>query len=105
MIRLDEYLEMEIEKGTWDECIVTHIEDPESLYVQLASSLDELNSLLDKLEAHCSKLGPSDGKPSVLGLGVPVAAKYSADGNWYRATITGTREFNCLAINPCRLFC
>ena len=77
------------EPNTKEDVLVTHVVDPEHFHVQFTSMAKKLDAIMDQLEEFYAKLGPDDCVLRRVGLGVACVAKYSADGAWYRAKVTG----------------
>ena len=70
-----------------DVCI-TFAESPSDFYIQLASVEDELSDLADELISEYDSLTADDRRLANVSVGGLCCAKYSADGAWYRATIS-----------------
>jgi Tudor domain len=95
--------------GRWLGCVVSHVDDPENFYCQLEgdNNVELLESLMARVEKYVHSLPPGIGLLRSAALGQPVIAKYSADGCWYRARVTGTDStviYNyCSVISVCRV--
>lgn len=78
--------------GRWLRCVVSHVDDPENFYCQLEGddNVGLLESLMARIEKYVHSLPPGIGLLRTAALGQPVIAKYSVDGSWYRARVTGT---------------
>lgn len=59
---------------------VSHLEGPECIYLQLSSSTDMLNEILEKLDVN----GPLAEPEVYCPVGQACIGVYSIDGNWYR---------------------
>jgi len=53
-------------------------------------SADRLEALMTRIDHYVRCLPPGIGKLRSAMLKQPVIAKYSSDGKWYRARVTGT---------------
>lgn len=84
-----------MELNRWLRCVVSHIDDPENFYCQLNGNNDaeQLETLMTRIDKHITSLPPGIGKLRGATLGQPVIARYSQDGAWYRARVTGTHCF------------
>jgi len=88
---LSSFTTEKITYGKWLGCVVSHVDDPETFYCQLEgdNNVEMLESLMDRVEKYITSLPPGIGVLRTAALGQPVVAKYSVDGNWYRARVTG----------------
>jgi len=84
---------LKVEPKVWLETIVSHVEDPEHFYCQFVQPKERiswtLSAVMDKVQDHIESLSPGAGRPERPYLGQPVVARYSVDGVWYRAKVTG----------------
>ncbi|XP_022086655.1 uncharacterized protein LOC110977121 isoform X2 [Acanthaster planci] len=72
-----------ISAGQQLEVMVSHVDNLSCFYANLFNSAQALLELHHRLNAHYAKMPPRAGfRP---GVGMLCAAKYSMDGNWYRA--------------------
>jgi hypothetical protein len=86
------FVSEKITYGRWLRCVVSHVDDPENFYCQLEgdNNVRLLESLMARVEKYVHSLPPGIGLLRTAALGQPVIAKYSMDGSWYRARVTGT---------------
>ena len=77
--------------NAWTSCVVSYVDDPDNFYCQVSGSdnADRLEALMTHVDSYVSCLPPGIGKLRTATLGQPVIAKYSDDGKWYRARVTG----------------
>ena len=70
---------------------VVYVQSPSLIYIQRADCQTELNSLTEEIEQYCASFGGQSQKDFSLSFhqGDYVLAKYSEDGAWYRAEVTG----------------
>ena len=64
---------------------VCHVESFNEFYCQLHKNAVRLHDVMEKIERHCSS--PNAKSVSSPSMDLPVLAKYSGDGVWYRATV------------------
>ena len=67
--------------------VIPYAQDPENFVIQLLKYKDDLDSLMDLMDEYCNSAATTNFQVS---LGDFVIAKYSEDGGWYRASITGS---------------
>ena len=70
---------------------VSHIVSPCQLYIQRADQQEDLNALMEELEAAYRDSSSQQG-PDAFPTGTPCAAIYSEDNAWYRAIALEPRE-------------
>ena len=70
---------------------ITHVEGPDSFWVQVTESPDflQLPQLMQKIEKYCSLSQPSGMKHQYPLLGQVCCAQFSEDKVWYRAQVIG----------------
>ncbi|XP_033644665.1 tudor domain-containing protein 6-like [Asterias rubens] len=73
--------------GTETQVYVTHVDNLQSFYIQLGYRSDEIDDLQHKLKT--SYDNNASGALSPVKVGTLCCAKFSEDGNWYRAVVTG----------------
>ena len=83
------YITPDMPPDHWEEMMVTLVSDPSKFFLQSCHSKEELDEMMDNLEAYCNGMRAGEGEPRELTLGSPVIAKYDVDDGWYRAKITG----------------
>ena len=69
-------------------CSVTHVNSPSEFYCQLMSSAETVDDLLNSLYAHYAEVEGGGVLLENPAVGLLCAAKFSADGSWYRAEIS-----------------
>lgn len=72
-------------KTNYKKVVVTEVEDPTTLWVQFPDSAKELDELMNTIATHFKASPPAPGH--IPKKGEVCAAKFSADGNWYRAKV------------------
>ena len=78
---------MDVPDGSSRQVIVAYIQDPDHIIVQSVEQKADLDTLMDHIDAYCKQASaPTDFRGS---LGEFALAKYSEDGGWYRAKLTG----------------
>ncbi|XP_033738269.1 uncharacterized protein LOC117325879 [Pecten maximus] len=87
--RGDGYSFLQVDSGCSEEVMVTHVVDPQHFHVQVTSMAKQLDTMMDKLQAHYASI--TDMEETLLSpyLGQPCIAKYTDDNSWYRAKVSG----------------
>ncbi|XP_038056749.1 tudor domain-containing 6-like [Patiria miniata] len=74
--------------GTDQDVYVSHVDNLQKFYVQMCGRSDEIDMLQQKLKT--SYNSGTSGPLSSAAVGTTCCAKFSEDGDWYRAVITGS---------------
>ncbi|XP_022107965.1 uncharacterized protein LOC110988589 [Acanthaster planci] len=73
--------------NTDQDVYVSHVDNLQKFYIQVCSQSDEIDVLQQKLKTAYSS--NASGLVSSTAVGTPCCAKFSEDGDWYRAVVTG----------------
>lgn len=76
--------------GIEEKVLVTNIINPSKFYCQLFKNGPKLESLMQDIGRHYSKLGANEELLSSPSPGVPCCAQFSEDGCWYRAMVVNS---------------
>ncbi|XP_069127026.1 uncharacterized protein [Argopecten irradians] len=87
--RGDGYSFLQVDSGCSEEVMVTHVVDPQHFHVQVTSMAKQLDTMMDKVQAHYDGLTDTEEMLSNPYLGQPCVAKYTDDNSWYRAKVSG----------------
>ena len=79
--------------GKRENVAVTYVQDPEHVFVQPISSSIQLETMMTKINSHCSR--KAAGLVEKPKLGMLVLAKYPEDERWYRGIIKGINYYSC----------
>lgn len=76
-----------VQVGIEEKVLVTNITNPSKFYCQLFKNGPKLESLMQDLGRHYSRLGANEELLSSPSPGDPCCAQFSEDGCWYRAVV------------------
>lgn len=79
-----------VQVGIEEKVLVTNIINPSKFYCQLFKNGPKLESLMQDIGHHYSKLGANEELLSSPSPGDPCCAQFSEDGCWYRAIVTNS---------------
>lgn len=79
-----------IQVGMEEKVLITNIVNPSKFYCQLFKNGPKLESLMQDVARHYSRLGPNEELLSAPSPGDPCCAQFSEDGCWYRAVVMNT---------------
>ncbi|KAL9980435.1 hypothetical protein ACROYT_G009026 [Oculina patagonica] len=79
-----------VKVGVEEKVLVTNIINPSKFYCQLFKNGPKLESLMQDVARHYSKLGANEELLSAPSSGDPCCAQFSEDGCWYRAVVINT---------------
>lgn len=79
-----------VQVGIEEKVLVTNIINPSKFYCQLFKNGPKLESLMQDVARHYSKLGANEELLSAPSPGDPCCAQFSEDGCWYRAEVVNT---------------
>ncbi|XP_005101957.1 RING finger protein 17 [Aplysia californica] len=81
-----------IVKGPPQKVVLSHINSPNSFYVQLVSNRKKLETLSHNMNVWCSSTSSSKYIPLTLERNMLVLARYSGDKQWYRARVLSIED-------------
>ena len=84
-----QYKVVSVKLDSYQDVVVSHLGDPEHFCCQLIEHTDELQALMNQLTEKYSGLNSDTLALKSCSLGRACCAKFSDDGGWYRAMITG----------------
>ena len=84
-----QYKAVSVKPDSYQDVVVSHLGDPEHFCCQLIEHTDDLQALMNQLTEKYSDLNSDTLALKSCSLGRACCAKFSDDGGWYRAMITG----------------
>ena len=94
--RSSRYRRVRLQTGETYKVSVCHVESLNEFYCQLLKNAVSLRDLMESIDQHCNS---SNARPvSSPRQGMPILAKFTGDGVWYRALVKSPSDKGCRVI-------